>query len=146
MKVLYSVMIVLFLSTIGVAHSAEVLPDSEGSCSVKVISDICGSGIVNLGFESDSFTLDYGDIHCWFGDFQLKGLLKYPRRDHTGKATTVDLVIDSNEEDNVIGQFTYQPKTKTESALATLNLSSQKVIGERGGNGGIYHLSCHDRK
>ena len=147
MKILYSVLMVFFLSTIGVAQSEEVLPDRKASCSVEVITDICGSGIVNLDFESDSFTLDYGDVHCWFGDFQLKGSLKNPRRAHTGTATTVDLVIDSTEGGNVIGQFTYRSKNQEKSALATLNLEAPKVFGEQHGrNGGIYHLSCRDKK
>lgn len=142
MKILYSFLLVFFLS-FGMAHSAEILPDSEGSCSVEVISDICGSGIVKLDFSGDSFTLNHGDVHCWFVDFQLKGSLKNPRRDHTGMATTVDLIIDGDETDNVIGQLTYRPKSEHRSSLATLNLESTKFIGEHGGKSGIYHLSCH---
>lgn len=142
MKILYSFLLVFFLS-FGMAHSAEMLPDSEASCSVEVIADICGSGIVKLDFSGDRFTLNHGDIHCWNVDFQLKGSLKNPRRAYTRRATTVDLIIDGDETDNVIGQLTYRPKSEYRSSLATLNLESTKLIEERGGKHGIYHLSCH---
>jgi len=146
MKLTKILLLIGTLCLTGTVQAFEELPVLGSSCSVNVITDICGNGRVSLDFKGERFTLNHGDVHCWFGPFQIEGELKNPRRDHTGSATTVDLVVSSGDNESLIGQLTYLQNKEPLSSLATLNLKSSGEIGGQGGKTGVYHLGCIDKK
>ena len=123
------------------ASTEKLVTNKKVSCSVMVISDVCGSGIVKIEFIKDDFVLYYGDVHCWFVDFTLRGKILNYKADHMGSAVTATLVSNQNKIDEQVGQLTYQKNIENKSSLATLVTKNLESLG---GISSTYHMQCQN--
>lgn len=123
------------------SNAESSMPNNRVKCSVEVIADICGSGEVAIEFYQGNFVLNYGDVHCWFGDFNLSGKMLSSRVDHTGMVVKVDLFRGQNNGSDLVGHLTYRSARANSPPLATLET---KNLESRGGKSSIYHLQCNE--
>jgi hypothetical protein len=124
------------------ANAESSLPNKKVTCSVEVIADMCGSGHISIEFYQGNFILNYGDVHCWFGDFTINGRTMNLRTDHTGSAVTVDLVRSQSRGDSIVGELTYRSGHESRSSLATLVTKNLESLGAAPA---VYHLQCKEQ-